>query len=370
MKKRELMRNLASGEKGAHKKSSVGKRILRIFGCTMAVIGVTLLLLVLFLYSAITIIVRGPSDTAKELFVYSMKETSVGGILVDITMTPSEIEAMMSKKESGMDAEVLGGAITDPGKIQININRDENTPGGDTSTEDDGDGIEIIPIKTGDFGNFKGSLMIVKDPTRLFVGVPDRYGEGAVGLSLRDMIRKYDAVGGVNGGGFKDEDGMQKGGIPKGLVIKDSEILWGDTATRHSICGFGKDGILYVGSMTAREAVNAGVVDAVSFGPALIVNGQPVTEEHYLGTSLNPRTAIGQRADGAILLLVIEGRSASSLGATFDDLITIFVTYGAVNATNLDGGYSSLMVCEGKDLTMNSYAYGERILPNAILIRK
>ena len=344
----------------------------------MAVIGVTLLLLVIFLYSAMTLIVRGPSETAKELFVYSMKETSVGGILVDICMTPAEIQEMLGKKESGMDAEVLGGAITDPSKIQININVNVNVndpssgsdqQGGEQQggAQEDGDGIEIIPIRT---DTYKGTLMVVKDPTRLFIGVPDKYGAGQVGLSLREMIRKYDAAGGVNGGGFLDEDGMQKGGIPKGLVIKDSKILWGDNANKYSICGFDKNGILYVGSMTARQAVDAGVVDAVSFGPALIVNGEPVNGEHYLGVSRNPRTAVGQRADGAILLLVIEGRSMSSFGATFDDLIEIFIQNGAVNATNLDGGYSSLMVYDGGDLTMNSYAYGERILPNAILIRK
>ena len=131
-----------------------GNAVLGVIGRIMAVIGVTLLLLIIFLYSAIAIIVRGPSETAKELFVYSMKETSVGGILVDITMTRGEIEAMMGKKESGMDAEVLGGAVTDPSKIQININRDDNNAGGASSGEDEGDGIEIIPIKTGDFGNF------------------------------------------------------------------------------------------------------------------------------------------------------------------------------------------------------------------------
>ena len=102
-------------------KQSKGNNALRIFGRVMAVIGVTLLLLVIFLYSAMTLIVRGPSETAKELFVYSMKETSVGGILVDICMTPAEIQEMLGKKESGMDAEVLGGAITDPSKIQINM---------------------------------------------------------------------------------------------------------------------------------------------------------------------------------------------------------------------------------------------------------
>ncbi len=354
---------------------------LRIFGRVMAVIGVSLLMLVLFLYSAMTIVVRGPSETAKELFVYSMKETSVGGILVDMCMSQQEISQMLSKKDSGMDAEVLGGEITDPSKIVINLNKNDQQQPSDTSdaSAEKGDqdatvrdpeqdsGIETIPIKT---DAYKGMLMIVQDPTRLFVGVPDAYGEHEVGLSLRNMIRKYDAVGGVNGGGFYDADGTQKGGIPKGLVIKDTKILWGDNDTRYSICGFDKDGILYVGSMTARQAQAAGVVDAVSFGPALIVNEQPVNAQHYLGVSRNPRTAIGQRADGAILLLVIEGRSMSSFGATFDDLIEIFIKYGAVNATNLDGGYSSLMVYDGGDLTMNSYAYGERILPNSILIRK
>ena len=361
-------------------KNKKTNRALGIFLRVLAVLGVTLLMVVGVLYGALVMIVRGPSEAAKELFVYSMKETSVGGILVDITMTRAEIEEMMGKKESGMDAEMLGGQFTDPSKIVINANKPQKDPadtsGSDTSVSDeenntqtdrDDSGITTVPIKT---DAYKGTMMIIDDPSRLFVGVPDKYGEGQVGLSLRDMIRKYDAVGGVNGGGFLDEDGMQKGGIPKGLVIKDSQILWGDNSNRYSICGFDSNGILYVGSMTARQAVNAGVVDAVSFGPALIVNGEPVNSEHYLGVSRNPRTAVGQRADGAILLVVIEGRSMSSFGATFDDLIEIFLRYGAVNATNLDGGYSSLMVYEGGDLTMNSYAYGERILPNAILIKK
>lgn len=353
--------------------------VLKILLRALAVIGVTLLMIVILLYSALTMIVRGPSETARELFVYSMKETSVGGILVDITMTRAEIEEMMGKKESGEDAEMLGGEITDPSKIVINLNKNDKTDSADTGNADAGasdnntdntttdSGIETVPIKT---DTYKGMLMIIKDPKRVFVGVPDEYGAGKVGLSLRNMIRKYDAVGGTNAGGFYDYNGMQQGGIPDGFVIKDSKILWGDNSQKYSICGFDRDGILYVGSMTARQALNAGVVDAVTFGPALIINEEPVNSKHNLGVSRNPRTAVGQRADGAILLLVIEGRSMSSFGATFDDLIEIFLRHGAVNATNLDGGYSSLMVYEGGDLTMNSYAYGERILPNAILIRK
>ena len=96
-----------------------------------------------------------------------------------------------------------------------------------------------------------------------------------------------------------------------------------------------------VGRMTAQYALDIGVRDAVSFGPALIVNG---VAANYSGSGggLNPRTAIGQREDGAILLLVIEGRKTSSMGATMADLIDIMLEYGAVNAVNLDGGSSSL----------------------------
>ncbi len=350
---------------------------LCIFGRVMAALGVTLLLLVLFLYSAMILVVRGPSESAKELFVLSLKETSVGGILVNMCMTQNEIEEMLSVKQNVTDMELLGGEMTDPSKITINANKNDasnndnndSSHQGDDVTENnstDNSGIETVEIKT---DTYKGMLMIVEDPTRVFVGVPDSYGENSVGLSLRDMIRKYDAVAGVNGGGFYDPDGTQKGGIPKGMVIKDSKILWGDDGKKYSICGFDRNGILYVGSMTAQDAISKGVVDAVSFGPALIINENPVNADYYLGVSRNPRTAIAQRADGAILLLVIEGRSLSSFGATFDDLIEIFLQYGAVNATNLDGGYSSLMVYNGGNLTMNSYAYGERILPNSILVK-
>ena len=63
-------------------------------------------------------------------------------------------------------------------------------------------------------------------------------------------------------------------------------------------------------------------------------------------TGTAQRTAIGQRADGAVILLVTDGRTASSLGATHNDVIDIMVSYGAITAAMLDGGSSSLMYYE------------------------
>ena len=229
------------------------------------------------------------------------------------------------------------------------------------------EGIELVHIKT---ESYQGTMLIVDDPKRIFVGVPDRYGESAYGLTLRNMIRKYDAVGGINAGGFEVIGDIQKGGVPKGFVIKDSKLAWGDGDLSNNICGFNAEGKLIVGTMTPNQAIARGVVDAVSFGPALLVDGRPMNTGHWLGVDRNARTAIGQREDGTILLLVIEGRHIASFGAYFTEMIDLFLEYGAVNATNLDGGYSTFMVYDEGGLDMHSYAYGERNLPTSILIRK
>ena len=122
--------------------------------------------------------------------------------------------------------------------------------------------------------------------------------------------------------------------------------------------------------MTPEKAMKTGLKYAVSYGPALIINGEPCNAGKSLGGGINPRTAIGQREDGAILLLVVNGRQIDSLGATLDDLVEIMLSHGAVNASNLDGGSSSLMKYEGEYLNTSSYIYGgERILASTILVK-
>ena len=85
---------------------------------------------------------------------------------------------------------------------------------------------------------------------------------------------------------------------------------------------------------------------------------------------MNPRTAIGQREDGSVLLLVIEGRQTASLGATYLDLIDIMLEFGAVNAANLDGGMSSSMAYEGEEILNNCSIKGARDMPTAFVIKR
>ncbi len=308
------------------------------------------------LYIAMWVLVDGPSPTAGKLFVLSLKETSAGGFIADWYMTKEEIASLMAEGEEKTEE-------IDTSLIAIKENNKDN---GHNKGDAD-DGIEIHNVSG---PTYNGKMMVVKDPTRIVVGVPERYGEGCRGLALSKMIEKYGAVGGTNAGGFFDENGSGTGGIPEGIVISEGKLLWGGENSTYSLAGLDANGILYVGRMTAAHAMELGIQNAASYGPALIINGTPQNSKRSLGGGINPRTAIGQRADGAILLLVISGRQVNSLGATLDDLVEVMLSFGAVNASNLDGGSSALMIYNGEYQNTSSYIYGgERVIASSFLVK-
>ena len=113
--------------------------------------------------------------------------------------------------------------------------------------------------------------------------------------------------------------------------------------------------------------------DANNHFVKLIINGQS-REFKGTGSGANPRTAIGQRADGTVLLLVTDGRGANGhLGATAADLIDIMEEYGAVNAANIDGGSSSSMYYDGKfEMTSVTLYYSNSSwrLPTGFIVEK
>ncbi|MBQ3170207.1 MAG: phosphodiester glycosidase family protein, partial [Clostridia bacterium] len=133
------------------------------------------------------------------------------------------------------------------------------------------------------------------------------------------------------------------------------------------VVGFDHNDILHVGEFSDAKAKEIGLRDAVAFGPALVINGQPSVVSGK-GSGLNPRSAIGQRADGAVLLLCIDGRQANSLGASYEDLIEIMLDYGAVNACNLDGGSSTAMFYNGQQINDGLTISGSRALPTAWIV--
>ncbi len=340
------------------------KYVLRVLYTILITLGFVLCLL----YGAMWMLVNGPSSEMKRVFVMSVKETSAAGFLANIYLSQAEIDEILALNKQDSDENI------DTSLIKIEHKTEDNTvsSGGDDNDDNSTDvadkekDIEVIEVKG---PSYLGKLMIVKDPARVFVGTPEKFGGNASGLSLRKMVEKYGAIGGINAGGFYDPNGSGTGGIPDGIVIKNGELIWGEHSTMSTVIGFDSNHILHVGRMSGKTALDRGICEAVSFGPALIVNGKPQNEYRKLGGGINPRTAIGQRADGAVLLLVIDGRSVSSLGVTYDDLVDIMLSYGAVNAANLDGGSSTLMVHNGEIINTSAYIFGERVLATSFLVK-
>jgi exopolysaccharide biosynthesis protein len=222
-----------------------------------------------------------------------------------------------------------------------------------------GDGLSIVPVR-GKY--YQGFLITIEDPARLFL-VPS----GAVrGRLLEDLAAEHGALGGVNASGYADHRAR---GAVWGITIMDgvtvSRLTRGE---RHVMGGFTAEGKLTAGYFTEEEIAAQGYVWAVEFGPLYIVNGIPAELTAYSG-GLAPRTAIGQTADGAVLLVVTDGRRAGSFGATYHDIQTLLHSSGAVNAIGLDGGSSSTMVWKGEVVNIPSDGDAGRLLPNAILFR-
>lgn len=335
-----------------NKKSNKSRLIKRI----ALSIFTALFVIVLGLLGVIYILEFGPSNTAKNLFVNSAMESSAGKFMA--TMFLSDEKIAQIRKDNSV---VASDDITDTSLINIGTNETDTADGDDN----DEDGIQIIDISN---DTYKGKMMIVKDPSRVTVGISGQYGASYSGKTVMDMAMNYDAVAAVNGGGFEDNNGVGNGGTPIGLVISDGELKYGSAGSSYEVIGFDNNNNLVVGKMTASEALSRGVRDALSFGPILIVNGQ-ASQVNGSGSGLNPRTAIGQRADGAILLLVIDGRQVNSLGASYADVIDVMLEYGAVNAANLDGGSSSLMYYKGEYINSCASLYGPRNMPTSIIVR-
>ena len=111
-----------------------------------------------------------------------------------------------------------------------------------------------------------------------------------------------------------------------------------------------------------------GVVDAVGGGPLIVRDRQPVFRalESFTSSQLSlrhPRTAVGQKADGRIIFVAIDGRQPGySTGATNFELAQRMVSLGAVTASALDAGGSTTMAFDGKppELALRRVASGRR----------
>ena len=343
------------------------RKILRVTGKYVArVMGTTLLTLVLVLagfYTFLGIIMKGPSTHLRNQFVPSVMESSAGGVLARMILTDEEIDSILNSNKTQGFSEITDTTLVNAMAAEQKKKAEANAAAVN-DLDPDGDGIEVHDVSG---PMYHGKMLVIYDPSRIMVATIDNYNHNGAGLTLKQLIDKYGGVGGINGGQYEDKNGMGIGGWPEGIVISEGKLRMGSKGGTYEVYGLTNENVRVVGRMTAQKALDIGVRDAVSFGPALIVNGV-AAKYSGAGGGLNPRTAIGQREDGAILLLVIEGRKTSSMGATMADLIKVMQDYGAVNAANLDGGMSSAMWLYDDELVSSSSIRVSRQMPTAFII--
>lgn len=354
------------------KKLSIGRYVGRFF----LLLGTLCLAIVLNLVVIIEIFCNGPSKAARDLFATTMLETGQLKFAVSLFMDEEEIlEAVESNSLVAMDEEL------DTNMIQIVTVSDEATAMEQTMQEPIV--IEEISGRT-----FFAKMMIISDPSKVSVGTT--YPWGSYGKELGVIVEESGAIAGVNGGLYQSAGNT--GGSPCGIVVSKGEIQYNACSgvTGLYLVGFTEDDILLIKSLQGmtnaqveelvkKDKIRDAVVfqeessDANNHFVPLVINGEP-RQADGMGSGANPRTAVGQRADGTVLLLVTDGRgTAGHLGATASDLIQIMQEYGAVNAANIDGGSSSSMFYKGEyEMTSVTFYYANASwkLPTAFVVEE
>lgn len=361
-------------KKNTKKENKPLKICLRVCLCILTFVAVTFA----GAYFTLWTICHGPSKAARDLFVSTILETGQMKFLASWYFSEDEILAITDRNGMGKTEEDVN-----PDLIEIPT-VDENNE----NQEFDIDGIELVEISG---RSFFAKLLIINDPSRVKLSTIypwSDFNKSKYGETLEQLVQRGDYAAGINGGEYYSEGNW--GGIPKGLVVCDGVIQYNAPQAGDVMVGFTQNNILMIadiGNMSVEQAeqfvVDNQIRDAVSFKDIddgdnnhftkLIINGTS-REISGSGSGANPRTVIGQRADGAVLMLVTDGRGAAGhLGATAQDLISIMQEYGAVNAANLDGGSSSAMYYNGTyEMTSVTLYYSTSSwrLPTAFVVEK
>ena len=331
-------------------KKGIGKKIGGFILKAMAFLLTGVLALVVTLLLTLSMLCSDSYPSVQRTFVTTILETGQLKFLASWFLSSEEIQAIVNQNSMQEFNNAVNTDLIDSGSFGENISNEEIPD------------IEIVEVAK---STYTGTMMIVKDPSR--VSLATIYPWKAQGVTLDQLVTDNDAIGGINGGLYDSSN--NSGGKPYGIIVSNGEIQHNKPQEYPGLVlvGFTEDHILQivdVSDMTSQDVEklveDMKIRDAVTFQEEasdvnnhfvqLIINNE-TREVNGMGSGLNPRTAIGQRADGSVLMFVTDGRGKSGhLGASSLDLIEVMQEFGAVNAANLDGGSSSCMYYDGEYL--------------------
>ncbi len=346
-------------QKRKHKKQ-VFKRILIIF-----------VILVVLGGSGFAFLLYGPYSGFRDWLITTAMTTMTHQYLATWFYDEATINSVLEKNKVQEIDE-----ITDTNTVVINKTTDDSNIQYKNEYEravlekdPNNDDYKIINIEG---KGYSGYLAVIYDPSRIQTVYTKKLGTS--GQYLKTMAKDNDALIAINGGGFVDPNFNSNGANPLGITFSKGKLITSDSYSGSGgLIGFTEENKLVLGKMTVAKAKEMKVRDAVTFGPYLIINGKASSVLGNGGWGTAPRTAIGQRQDGIVLFLVIDGRTVSKPGADMNDLIEIMQNYGAYNAANLDGGTSSVMVVNGEiinDPIDSTGAHKTRFISTGFILTK
>ena len=302
-------------------------------------------IIVLILVAAclmLNLIFNGPSPAARDVLTMSLLEPSGTKWIPGLFMDDETLDSIRTRVDSNLTEEFSNAS-------QIVINKDTAISADTDEWASYPDGIRF-ESHAGD--TYNAHIMIVRDPSKVYLATStDKFSTSIPGTRINNQIETEGAIAAVNAGAFFDNGTSDPsvGSVPEGLVYSKGSCKWTTGSPPNGIkgfAGFNKDNILVVAkdNMTQAQAEELNIRDGCCFGPVLIMDGEINQEAYNSNSGWNPRTAIGQRKDGAVVFVCIDGRQAGSPGGTYKDVIDIMIEFGVVNACNMDGGSSSVML--------------------------
>ena len=316
------------------KKNSKRKKLI----ITLSSIFILLIIAILFLF-------YGPWSGFRNFWITSSMTTMSHQYLATSIYSEETIKKVLEENKIIESIDTTDTNLIKFKKYNKNMQIFKNKYEKEILTKSNNDLYKLIKISG---KGYQGFLVAIYDPSKIELATSKYLGEK--GENILTISKRENAKVVINAGGFYDPDWNSNGAIPHGTVIKNGKIVsdFKDAGMAGGFIGFTNDNKLLLGKMSKEEALNKGYRDAIEFGPFLIINGKSSFLKGNGGWGIAPRTAIGQRKDGIVLFLVINGRLPNSIGADMADLTEIMENYGAYNAANLDGGSSSELVIENK----------------------
>lgn len=324
-------------KKKKKKGSGLFGRIVRRF---FLVLFTIIILIVAALCLAANLVFNGPSPAARDLLTMTLLEPSGTKWIPGLFMDEETLNSIRYSKDDSQIEEFSDST-------QVVINKNSSLSADEWANYPDG-----IYIKSYAGDTFNAHIMVIRDPSKVYLATStEKFSTAIPGTRINEQIETEGAIAAINAGAFFDNGTSDPsvGSVPEGLVYSKGECKWttGSPPNATGFAGFNEDDVLVVAkeNLTKAQAEELNIRDGCCFGPVLIMNGEPNLD---VPSGWNPRTAIGQRADGAVIFVCVDGRQAGAMGGTYKDVINIMIEYGAVNACNMDGGSSSIMLYRDK----------------------